>query len=343
MVPTVITERTRKIRLILRQVIGYVIAGACLVWVFHGVHGERLARELRDIRWLWVGGAVVLDVMSYVCQGARWRFLLRPIGSISIMRATQAIYAGLFTNEIVPLRAGELVRAYLVSRWRTVPFFDVIPSMAVERLFDGIWLAVGIALIAIFVHLPENLVRAADALGAMLLAAVAAFVVLVILKKRLPDRPAADGTRNPFRTLGSIIARVAQGIGSIGTSRYFYLALFISPLIPVCQMVSFWIIMRAYGLHLSLWVGAAVFVIVYFGTAIPNAPSNVGTYQFFAVLGLTLFGVDKTTATGFSMAVFIVLTLPLWVLGLVAIARSGMRLADLRREVAELVSRRKTV
>jgi len=59
--------------------------------------------------------------------------------------------------------------------------------------------------------------------------------------------------------------------------------------------------MRAYGLGLSFWVGAAVFLILHFGTALPNAPSNVGTYQFFTVLGLTLFGIDKTTATGFSV------------------------------------------
>jgi hypothetical protein len=36
---------------------------------------------------------------------------------------------------------------------------------------------------------------------------------------------------------------------------------------------------------------------------IPNAPANVGSYQFFSVLGLTLFGVDKTVAAGFSIAV----------------------------------------
>lgn len=97
--------------------------------------------------------------------------------------------------------------------------------------------------------------------------------------------------------------------------------------------------MQACGLQLSFWAGAVVLLIVHIGTAIPNAPSNVGTYQFFTVVGLQLFGIDKTLATGFSVVVFIVLTIPLWVLGLFAIARSGMTLSFIRNEVGKMMNR----
>ncbi|MGD1047822.1 MAG: lysylphosphatidylglycerol synthase transmembrane domain-containing protein [Candidatus Krumholzibacteriaceae bacterium] len=325
-----------------RQILGYLIAAACLVWVFHGIHGERLVGQLKGIRWGWVAVAIVLDVLSYVCQGVRWRFLLRPTGNISTMRATQAVYVGLFTNEIVPFRAGELVRAYIVSRWQGVALLSVIPSLAVERLFDGLWLAVGMGLTAIFVVLPENLLRAADIFGCAILAAVALFVYVVIRKKKDPhDGPPSHAVRwKPLRLFGTLTDGVAQGIRKIGMTRYFYFALVTSSFIIIFQIVSFWLIMNAYGLHLSLWAGAAVFIIVYFGTALPNMPSNVGTYQFFAVLALALFGIDKTTAAGFSIAVFVILTGVLWIIGLVAIGRTGMRLKDIRREIGEVISRK---
>jgi uncharacterized membrane protein YbhN (UPF0104 family) len=324
-----------------RQILGYIIAAGCLVWVFHDVHGGQLLVQARSIRWEWVAIAVALDVLSYVCQGVRWRFLLEPAGGISLMRATQAIYAGLFVNEIVPLRAGELVRAYFVSRWRAIAFMDVLPSIAVERFFDGIWLAVGIGLTAIFVRLPENLIRAADVLGAVVLLAVALLVALVIRWKRAPagPPPGPEGGWKPLRILVTFLGRLARGIGEIGMSRYFYYSLFSSPLIFVCQILAFWCVMEACGLGLPPWTGAAVFMILYFGTAIPNAPSNIGTYQFFTVLGLSLFGVEKTTAAGFSVAVFVILTVPLWVLGIAAIARTGMRLKDVRSEIGALISR----
>jgi uncharacterized protein (TIRG00374 family) len=323
---------------IVRRVLGYSIAAACLVWVFHGIHAQTLFRQMRTIRWDWVAVAVAFDIMSYAWQGLRWRFLLRPVGDVPVLRATQAVYVGLLTNEIAPLRAGELVRAYLVSRRQGVPFLSIIPSIAVERLFDGIWLALGIALTAIFVQLPASLLRAADVFGVAILAAAALFIYLVARKKR-PDeeRPTTTtGRWSPLRRLSSLVGAVADGIHGIGTSRYFYFSFFTSPLIIVCQIISFWLVMKGYGLHLSPWTGAAVFIIMYFGTALPNAPSNIGTYQFFTVLALTLFGVDKTTATGFSVAVFVILTATLWIVGLASLASTGMSLKDIRRDISTL-------
>jgi hypothetical protein len=75
------------------------------------------------------------------------------------------------------------------------------------------------------------------------------------------------------------------------------------------------------------------------GIAIPNTPSNVGTYQFFVVVGLTLFEIDKTTASGFSVVAFIVLTIPLWILGFIAITHTGMRLRDIQNEISRLIKR----
>jgi uncharacterized membrane protein YbhN (UPF0104 family) len=97
--------------------------------------------------------------------------------------------------------------------------------------------------------------------------------------------------------------------------------------------MSFWLVMRAYGLDLPFPAGVAVILIVHLGTAVPNAPANIGTYQFFTVTGLTLFGVDKSSAAGFSLAVFAILTLPLWALGSWALGRSGLTLLAVRTEM----------
>jgi hypothetical protein len=54
------------------------------------------------------------------------------------------------------------------------------------------------------------------------------------------------------------------------------------------------------------------------------------------VIALTLFGIDKTFATGFSVVVFVVLTVPLWVLGSLALGRStGATLASIRTHVRQ--------
>jgi uncharacterized protein (TIRG00374 family) len=290
-----------------------------------------------SLNWWLIALAIFFDIASYYCQGARWELLLRPLGRISSLRTTQAIYAGLFTNEIVPLRPGELVRAYLVSRWLPTEFVSVIPSLAVERLFDGVWLALAIALAAFYVPLPPNVLEAEEILGVIMILVIGLFAYLVFGKHQAQD-DGASGWK-PLRTIQRFFGRLRGELRNIGASHFSYVSFGISLLILIFQILAFCLVLRACGLALSLWAGAVVLLIVHIGTAIPNAPSNVGTYQFFTVVGLQLFGIDKTLATGFSVVVFIVLTIPLWVLGLFAIARSGMTLPFIRSEISKMMSK----
>jgi len=55
-------------------------------------------------------------------------------------------------------------------------------------------------------------------------------------------------------------------------------------------------------------------------------------------LGRSLFGVDKSTAAVFSVVVFVLLTVPLWALGFLAIRESGTTFARLRSDVAAAVA-----
>jgi glycosyltransferase 2 family protein len=325
----------------LKPFLGYFIAAACLIWVFHDIHFERLFVNVSRIRWGLVGLGLVFDVLSYVFQGIRWRYLLNPVGPISVLRTTQATYAGLFINEVLPMRIGEIGRGYLVSRWMSTGFVRILPSMALERLFEGIWLAAGIGITAILVPLPANLVRSADIFGGGVLALTVAFVVYIIRSPREREDKRTDGTeRHPVGKFRSLLRRLGSGLREIGLTRYTYLAFGLTLFIFAGEALAFWMILFGYGIAASFWVGAAVFLIIQFGTALPNAPANVGSYQFFCVLALTLFGVDKTTATGFSIIVFIVLTVPLLLIGFVALGKSGTTLAALRKDIRNLTAKK---
>lgn len=298
-----VSERYVRLRRSIGPVLGYVFAAAGLVWVLYDFHPGRLRELIAGLDPKWIAVALICDVMSYVCQAVRWRLLLRPIGELPLLRAIQAIYAGLFTNEVLPMRVGELVRAFLASRWTGASFASVIPSMVVERLLDGIWLALGIGLVAAVVPLPGNLVRAAAVLGIVVMAGT---VILTFVVKRRTNLISVESCYTPL--LWSLVLLTLQAL-------------------------AFWLVMRAAGLHLSLAVGVAVFLIVHLGTAIPNAPANIGSYQFFTVIGLTLFGVEKSLATGFSLVVFVLLTLPLLLLGSLAMATCGARPREILRQV----------
>jgi len=319
--------------------LGYLFALACLIWVFHDTHPQRLLSAIHISNWWFLVVAVFFDVLTYVVQGVRWKLLLSPVGRLRSVKATQAIYVGLFTNEVVPLRFGELVRAFLASRWLNSGIGAVVPSMVVERFLDALWLVAGIGLVALFVPLPRTLVHAGDVLGAVVLVATVVFVWLVLRREQKLEHGeelALNSARKSKVTaaISRFVGIVAIGLRDIGMTRNLYMAAGFSAVMLVCQGLAVWFIMLACGLKLGILAGAVVVLVVRLGTAIPNAPANVGSFQFFTVLALGLFGVDKTLAAAFSIVDFAVLTVPLWAIGLFSLAATGMSFGAIRAEIA---------
>lgn len=327
--------RPRAGRSHVKGALAYAFALACLVWVFHDVHPRQLLAAMSIAHWRFVALAIIVDIMTYVLQGARWKLLLAPVGRLSSLRATQGIYAGLFINELFPLRLGEMVRAFLVSRWLSSRFTSVLPSMLIERFFDALWLAVGVGLSAIVVPLPKNLIKAGSALGGIVLLATLLFLWIVFRKEKEMEG-GEHGSASAMRRLSRFASQFARGIRDIGISYRLPLAALLSAGMLACQALAVWFMMLACRLDLPFGAGAIVLLVVRLGTAIPNTPANVGSLQFFSVVALSLFGVEKTVAAGFSIAYFLALTIPLWIIGLLAISRTGMRLSTIRMGAATL-------
>ena len=319
-----------------KRALAYTFALACLVWGFHDIHVRQLLAAMSIANWRLVGLAILVDILTYVLQGMRWKLLLARVGRLSSLRATQAVYAGLFINELVPLRFGELVRAFLVSRWLSLQFTSVLPSMLIERFLDALWLAAGIGLAAIFVPLPKELIKAGDALGGIVLLATVLFLWIVFWKEQEVERREQNSASRVFRELSRSASQLASGLRDIGASHRLYLAALLSATMLACQVLALCFMMLACRIELSLGSGVIVLLIVRLGTAVPNAPANVGSFQFFSVLALTLFGVDKTVAGGFSIVYFLTLTIPLWIIGLLAISGTDMSLSTIRLGAAAL-------
>jgi glycosyltransferase 2 family protein len=320
----------------IKRLLGYAFALACLLWVFHDVQPQKLLSEIRITNWWFVAVSVFFDVLTYLLQGVRWKLLLRPVGHFRAIRATQAIYIGLFTNEVVPLRFGEVVRAFFAARSLRTRITAVIPSMVVERFLDALWLAVGIGLCAEFVDLPKNLVTAAKVLGGIVLIAAVAFVCVVIREERELEHgatPHHSGKSRVAVAIARFIDTLAGGLRDIGLSSGLYVSILVTAGMMACQALAVWYIMLACGLDLHVGAGVVVMLVVRLGTAIPNAPANVGSFQFFTVLALGLFDVDKTTAAAFSIVDFFVLTTPLWIVGLISLAQTGLTIGKIRAEM----------
>jgi len=316
------------------RILGYVLALACLVWVLHDFHIVQALRDMANVDWRWVLIGMGFDVLSYVMQAIRWKFLLEPFGKVRITRSIRAVFSGLFANLLFPLRPGELLRSYLLSNSEGLGFGYALGSVGVERLVDLVIATAALGVVSLMVDLPRDFRRVADILGVVTLVLVSIVVVLIFyLETKLgkDGQPGAKAKEAPGKVMGALV-----GLHAMGTAPSFYPALLFSLLMPLCQVFGIWAMMKSYGLDLSFLAAVVVLVVINLGVSLPNAPANIGSYQFFCVLGLSVFEIEKTKATGFSIFAFLALNLPFALLGFLALLRSGMSFRSMRERVSHL-------
>jgi uncharacterized protein (TIRG00374 family) len=303
---------------------GYAVSIASLIWVLHDVDLGQMWHEVQSLDWVWVGVAVLADVLTYVIGGWRWSLLLAPLAKLPVWRAIQAIYVGLFANEVLPLRPGELIRSYLLARWSRLPFSVSISSAIVERIIDGIWLVLAFFITAAFIPLPAVMVDVAKGVAVVVLIASVALGVVMFRKNH------AHAVL-PRTRWGATMRVLVDDLHRIGASKTFLASAAVSIPYLLIQVVPVYALMEAFGLDLGIWPALVVLMLLRIGTVLPQAPGNVGTAQAIFVLGLGMFGVDKTTAAGYAFMTWGVITFPLLLAGFVALALTGLKLDDLSR------------
>ena len=315
----------------LPQILGYTLSVGCLIWVLRKISFRELISNIRDLSWGWVLVAVIADLTVYLVHGWRWKTLLGPVARLRYWRTVQAIYIGLFANEVLPLRPGEIIRIYLMSHWNDLRISLGFASWAVERVIDGLWLLVAFSVMAGLVKgIPKDLVIAVQILGAVLILATIGLVAVVLRKE---EAHAAVAESRWAATLRHII----EGLHLMGNIRTLSLTALISLLYLMVQFVPIYALMKADHLDLSFWAAGAVVTVVRIATVVPNAPGNLGVGQLAYFISLRLFELDEHDARNLSQIMYFAATLPLLLGGALATALTGVNIGELRERARHFV------
>ena len=200
-----------------------------------------------------------------------------------------------------------LAGASFRSRWLS-------PARLIERIFDGIWLCLCLILAVRLVghhHHMRGLVASGYVLGMVVLSGAALLALAVSLRQKTRALFSGEGWQRHVRVL-------IDDLNLIGHSRYLYFAFFQSLPYLLLQVIPIYAAMRAYefdwstGFVPSLTVAFVLMVILRFGSVVPQAPGNLGLFQFLTKEALQrMFHVAPAEAARFSLVLWGTVTLPL--------------------------------
>ena len=138
----------KKIR---QSIIGLFIALAALYYTLRNVSFEELVNSLKNAELVYIFPGLVIIALSYVTRAYRWQILLRPFKVIPVKEIYSPLMIG-FMGNVLPARAGEFLRAYLVGKKNGITFSGAFSTIIVERLFDLVCLMVLFVWVFVFNH-----------------------------------------------------------------------------------------------------------------------------------------------------------------------------------------------
>jgi uncharacterized protein (TIRG00374 family) len=244
---------------------------------------------------------VLLFSVALFLRAIRWRVLLLAESKVRIASAFFATSAGYLANNVLPARAGELIRTMMVSRYAKVSRTFVLTTAFLERVADAIALVTisGIVL-ALFTNGPDWLSRAAVPIAAMGLTSLVAITVLprthmplLRILRRLPV-----GRRLGNR-LEHVLQQVLNGVGSFHDAGRLSRFVALTGVIWLLDATSAVIGARAIGLDIAFPLAMLLIAGLGLGSALPSTPGYVGIFQFVAVSILTPSGFGRSEAIAY--------------------------------------------
>lgn len=259
--------------------------------------------------WLLVG--LGLAIVEVVIRAWRWQALLAPFVRVPYRQAAGYLCIGYFANTLLPVRLGDVARAYLAGIGFGASRLAVLGTVIVERVTDGVAVLLIAVVLGFEVAGGRGLAVTAVWLGVAGMIAVVALVGLALLvsNRRLAMLPLVVATR-------PLLARVALGATSLQSSRG-RLKLLVSTLAAFAAATgALMAVSASLGISLSPVQAGLAMAVLALATAIPAAPSSVGTWELVGLSILVALGVDPEPALAAVVILHVLVTTPVALVGL---------------------------
>ncbi len=285
----------------MRKAIGktlpWVITVFALYFAFRGVEWDQLKKHLQEIDLGYFALAVLLTCSSYVLRSRRWQFLFSE-RVLSYRDSFRVLILGFFSNNILPARTGEFVRAHLGSKVTGLKRTLVLATIANERLVDG--LSISLMFVAFALGVGKDDLSKELLYVAYLFAGVALAVIVVLLFRRhifqLTETLKSRYTGKASQYILERAEIFIEGLAPLFSTSTGPIVALYSVIVWSIELGVFLAVSLAYGADIGFHHGVLFMVAVNFSSLIPAGPGGFGVIEFVTTQALVSVNIDKEMA-----------------------------------------------
>lgn len=326
----------------LRSALGIALSIFFLWWTLRGIDPAEIWHHLRQADGLALLAMMVVGTCIFPIRVPRWRVELDPVAErLPLLKLWRAIAIGMMGNNVFPARAGEVMRAYVISREAPqVPFSAAFASLAVDRLFDAFVVLLLMLVAMLDPAFPKGqLIGGRSVAQVMLLGGVVSLALfgalyLIVffpqtiigiyeaLTRRVAPRLEKRGRE--------MLLAFADGLGVLRHPGRFLLVLGWTIVHWLVNALAFYLGFLAFGVKAPFSAAVLLQGLIAVGIAVPSAPGFFGLFEKIGQAGLGLYGVDRALATSWAIGYHVLTFLPITGIGLYYFWRLGLHLRDVQ-------------
>jgi uncharacterized protein (TIRG00374 family) len=311
-----------------------------------------MGKALSSANYFYVIPGIGAYSFALLWRTIRWKIILNPLGNYKVSRLWPVVTVGYAANNILPVRLGELVRAYYLNIREGPSKTAGLATILVERVFDGLALLFLVAIVSMFIPVTGlfqdlgvqahvNWLFLTLSLSVPFFTFTAGLIAMAVwpqiiegmvarVLKLMPKRiqPAAASLSNQF-LLGLSALRYPRRLGAIFL---FSVPVWLSEA-AMYFLIALGFDLQDYFSSMSLLVGVLILTTATsnMGTSIPSTGGGVGPFEFFAQATLVFFSVDVSVASAYVLVLHAALLLPITILGVVYVWLTKSSLTELAR------------
>ena len=315
--------RGRAVKLALGLAISAVFLYATLRTVpFGGV-----VAALGSARPEWIAASLGFVALAYTLKIYRWVTMLRSLGSaVTVSEAATPFLGGVAFNNVLPFRAGDVIRVVAFQRFTGIPASGQIGTLVLERLLDLFVLMT--FLFATVNYLDEAVLDEALLAGLKLAALAVAGAILIFIAAPGVIRVAvrAVEARVPnLRPAGEALLRLSGAVATLSRPLFILRVTALSVLAWLAEGGAFYAVGQALGVAPSAEAALLALSVGTLSTIIPSSPGYVGTFHYFTARTLAGFGATQVGATAYAILIHAILWLSITLSGFLLLALSSLR------------------
>jgi uncharacterized protein (TIRG00374 family) len=319
-----------------RIILGLVVSIGIIAWLAAELEWSVVIDQFGKADYRLFIPVTLIVLIQFVLRSWRWRYLLPRDKHISLKVLFDGLMLGNFGNFILPLRAGEFMRPYIVMKESGYSFPVCFLSVVVERFFDLSMVLVLFCLMMLSIEGIDPCVY----YGAAGLSMVAVtLLVFILLGALFPDRLERLSNRilvflpatvaKPFQHL---LDEFFKGVGVLRDGRSVFAVLGLSLLIWLSTIWQYSVMLSILDLPMDFLFGLSITVILALGVALPSAPGFIGPFEGAVTLTFPLFGQSSDLGFTYAVLAHIHQYLMIILLGVWVVFKYGLKFNELRSD-----------